>query len=428
MSKGMNKSFSLNGTEICKTVIRCLIMLLFSALIGFVLLVFVYMLPTAPMKANLNQDIDEISKEGVYPAIHWKFSNTLDNFTDSLMMGAAVYDNEETVVNKAINAYHPSGFEDPVQDLTNYVRNGDNGEHGSYTRYWHGYLVFLKPILSMTDYLMWRSINRVFQIIVMVTLTLILIKRFSWKCAVPMVAAFMFLRPNIIYYSLQYSTMFYVSMFSVMALALIYQKNGDNKRLVYFYFAVGIVTNYFDYLTYPALSLGLCLILCAMLSQSQTGLKNIVNTIIYSISWAFGYAGMWISKWTIATILTGENKFSDAIISIVGRSSTEAYGGSISRTAAIVSNMQMASEVITPLIVMVMIISLVIIAILQWRRQLKLFLPYVANILIIAAIPFVWYLVLSNHSYIHLYFTFRTLAITVAALFAVAFNIEKKKI
>ena len=137
---------------------------------------------------------------------------------------------------------------------------------------------------------------------------------------------------------------------------------------------------------------------------------------------------MWISKWTIATILTGENKFSDAIISIVGRSSTEAYGGSISRTAAIVSNMQMASEVITPLIVMVMIISLVIIAILQWRRQLKLFLPYVANILIIAAIPFVWYLVLSNHSYIHLYFTFRTLAITVAALFAVAFNIEKKKI
>ena len=133
----MNKSFNINGTEICKTVIRCLIMLLFSALIGFILLVFVYMLPTAPMKENMAQDVEEISKEGVYPAIHWKFSNTLDNFTDSLMIGAAVYDNNESAVNKAINAYHPSGFEDPVQDLVNYVIHGDNGENGSYTRYWH---------------------------------------------------------------------------------------------------------------------------------------------------------------------------------------------------------------------------------------------------------------------------------------------------
>lgn len=409
-----------------QVIIRCLIILVFSVMAGFFLLVLVYLLPTGPMKEKMARDTTELSQEGVYPALGGLFSNTLDNFTDTLMIGAAVYDNDETVVKKVVNAYHPSGYDDPVENLIKYIDEGDNGDKGNYTRYWHGYLVLLKPILFFTDYLMWRSINRVLQLLLTLTVVIVLMKRFSWKCALPVLAAVLFLRPNVIFYSLQYSTMFYVSMISALILGLLYGKKNNNW-LIYFYLCVGIITNYFDYLTYPAFGLGLCLVICAMLSQKNKGSDNILATMKYSLFWVLGYGGMWVGKWTIGSILTGENLFADAIQSVIGRSSAEAYGGSISRVSAVVSNLQMASEITTPLIVTAAIAAIVIIIVWQWHSHFEDFILYFINLLLIAAIPFVWFFFMSNHSYIHLYFTYRTLAVTVAALTAAAWRVERKK-
>lgn len=420
----MNNISKTDSTGVFKIIARCLLILLFSAIIGFVLLLLVYMIPTTHMKTNMEQDTAVLKKEGVYPAINWMYSNTLDNFTETLMLGEAVYDSNDTLVNDAVNVYHPSGFDNPLDDLTNYIEN-DSAEGASYARYWHGYLVYLKPMLCFNRYLIWRSINHVFQIILMLALTAVFIKKCSWKCAVPAWAAFLLLRPNIIRYSIVYSNVFYVTMISVLVLAMIYRKNSDNRRLIYFYFVIGIVTNYVDYLTYPTLSLGLNLVICAMMSQSQNGVKNLVNTIIYSISWGIGYAGMWASKWLIGSILTGNNVFEDAFLSVAERSSAEVLGGAISRASTILLNLRMVSEVLTPAIIIGIVIALIIVCMWQWRGYSKTFLLYACNILIIAAIPFVWYMVLSNHSYMHVYFTFRTLSVTAAALFAIVWNTNK---
>lgn len=421
----MNNISKIDSKNIFKIIIRCLLILIFSAITGFVLLLLVYMIPTTHMKTNMEQDTTILKKEGVYPAINWKYSNTLDNFTETLMLGEAVYDSGDTLINDAVNVYHPSGFDNPLDDLTNYIQN-DNAEGRAYARYWHGYLVYLKPMLCFNRYLIWRNINHVFQIILMLALTAVFIKKHLWKCAVPAWAAFLLLRPNIIRYSIVYSNVFYVTMISALVLAIIYRKNGDNRRLIYFYFVIGIVTNYVDYLTYPALSLGLNLVICAMLSQSQNGVKNLVNTIIYSITWGLGYAGMWASKWMIGSILTGNNVFEDAFLSISERSSTEVLGGAISRVSTILLNLSMVSEVLTPAIIIGITIALIIVCLWQWRGRTRTFLLYACNILIIAAIPFVWYMVLSNHSYMHVYFTFRTLSVTAAALCAIVWNIDKK--
>ena len=418
----MKSAGKINNT--LQVIIHCFGILVFSVITGFLLLALVYLIPTAPMRNNLMKDTSELSQEGVYPALGGLFSNTLDNFTDSLMIGAAVYDNEESTVKKVVNAYHPSGYDDPVENLVKYIDEGDNGENGNYTRYWHGYLIFLKPILFFTDYLVWRSINRVLQILLTLSVVIVLTKRFSWKCALPVIASVLFLRPNVIFYSLQYSTMFYISMFSALLLGLLYGKN--NSRLIYFYFGLGIITNYFDFLTYPALGLGICLVICAMLSDKTIGYRNVIATIKYSIFWVFGYGGMWVGKWTVGSILTGKNLFSDAIQSVIGRSSAEAYGGSISRFSAVISNLQMASEIMTPLIIAVTLAVTFIIAVWQWHGCVKKFVPYFVNLLLIASIPFVWFMFMSNHSYIHLYFTYRTLTITVAALTAAAWRVEKK--
>ena len=56
------------------------------------------------------------------------------------------------------------------------------------------------------------------------------------------------------------------------------------------------------------------------------------------------------------------------------------------------------------------------------------FIPSLLNslpILAIGLMPFVWYFALTNHSYIHTFFTFRTLIVFWFAMFSATFKIVK---
>lgn len=421
-----NRTLLRNENNIINIVLKCTVILAASIIIGTILLCLVYLIPTAPIKNNLTRDIDELAYEGQYPALKGIFANTLDNFTDSLMLGTASCDREGSVIDKAMNVYHPVGDGDSVQNLIQYINSDKSTDYSAYTRYWQGYLVFLKPILCFTNYLIWRSINHVLQIILMIVTAVILIRKCSWKCVIPFATAVAFIRPNIIYYSLQYSTMFYISLLSVAVLALFYDKLKKNG-LIYYFFIVGIITNYFDFLTYPALGLGFCLVLCAMIDSSEKGLKAVFNTVKYSFFWTAGYGGMWAGKWLISSILLHRNVFIDAMNSIGERASSYASGEEISRIYTVYFNIRTFFEGLYYFVPIIILIAVVVIGIWQWKKMYMSWMGYLLNLFIIALIPIVWYLVLSNHSFMHLYFTDRELAISVAAITAAAWRIDRKK-
>ena len=160
--------------NIIKSGIGFLLILLSTILIGYLLLILVYLLPTEKMKSNMYAVMPELEAEDLYPSLDYTLSTTLDNYTDSLMLGAAVYDNSnESVFVKALRIEHPGGDEcAPIQNLNSYLNNWNNNvavkepepyPGAAYTRYWHGYLLLLKPILCCTNYFIWRSMNRVIQ-------------------------------------------------------------------------------------------------------------------------------------------------------------------------------------------------------------------------------------------------------------------------
>lgn len=63
------------------------ITLLFAWLVGFLSMVFVYTLPTAPMEQHVKASIATFEQEGNYP--QWAKGITFtqqDNFTDALML------------------------------------------------------------------------------------------------------------------------------------------------------------------------------------------------------------------------------------------------------------------------------------------------------------------------------------------------------
>ena len=96
--------------------------------------------------------------------------------------------------------------------------------------------------------------------------------------------------------------------------------------------------------------------------------------------------------------------------------SVETGGDKISRWNAIVRNFSVGFEDIPILVIMVIILLVLLVGLLRIKRDLKEFVRQSVPILLVGLIPIVWYIVLGNHSYVHSWFAYRTLSISVFAV------------
>ena len=133
--------------------IRLLFILFFSAICGYLLLALSYCLPSDIIKNNVSTGTETLLIQGPEYWYAEDYTETiLDNHTDALMLGEAVYPSDDAFSDAVMVPhflYHSA--EDEVYSLMGYV-NGDPIDGAmifTYPRYWHGYLVFLRPLLSI---------------------------------------------------------------------------------------------------------------------------------------------------------------------------------------------------------------------------------------------------------------------------------------
>lgn len=181
---------------------------------------------------------------------------------------------------------------------------------------------------------------------------------------------------------------------------------------------VGGITTYFDLLTYPLLTLGMPLILWVFFNADffvgdmQKSLRLIRNIFQLSLFWVTGYGGVWTMKWLIGIIITGKNFFKDAI------SQMEVRTSSVKEISYYVSFQSMCIGFLKTYKILWIVIGLMgFLYIAKYLKNKMIIrrhqhmMPYV----VIAIYPFIWFVVLSNHSFIHMYFTYRELTIVVYA-------------
>ena len=125
---------------------------------------------------------------------------------------------------------------------------------------------------------------------------------------------------------------------------------------------------------------------------------------------------MWVQKWILCTIFTGENLVADGIHSIMMRSGRNVMGEQIGYWETLYGNI----IVITKYPYVLAIAAAAIILFLLCKKYNKehkgtfskaAFMTYVY----IAVLPFLWYAISVNHSYIHSFMTYKSLSITVFA-------------
>lgn len=122
-------------------------------LIGTILLMVSYMLPTTYMTRNIEKSRQIYQVEGVYyqwaPGI---VNSQLDNWTDSIMIGTAIDKGEDSLVKKVMlnPAVFKKNAKTPVDSILAIIDKCPTNKmvKNYYGRYWHGYLIIIKPLLG----------------------------------------------------------------------------------------------------------------------------------------------------------------------------------------------------------------------------------------------------------------------------------------
>lgn len=166
-----------------KYLIRMPAILISGILAGTIFLWLAFLIPDKLIYEHGAESVEIFTGEGLYPFVGNTPAEELDNWTDSLMIHTACYQKEDaSALESAVAAYRPVYQDaDPITSFRMDVKGIDNGmEITSYARYWHGYLVFLRPLLFFMDYQGIRALTNLGVVftLLLITGTLIRQKRY----------------------------------------------------------------------------------------------------------------------------------------------------------------------------------------------------------------------------------------------------------
>lgn len=402
-----------------------IIILLAAPIIGLLVLLAVHLLPTDVMREHVYWSLDMIEQEFTDEILVDGYRSTLTgNFTDCLMLHHAIYSNEEHSILEQVlcmfrsETYNVEGDPEgwwPGQSLKDYLEGVPQPREVEYSRYWHGYLVILKPLLLLTSFNSIRLLNSALQLLLVGYIVLELSKKMKYSTAMAYLLSLPFMFYVSTYASLSLSICFYL-----MNLAVLIQLKRDRqlfagKKYGIFFLVVGICTSYFDFLTYPLITLVYPLCIFFVL-HAETLMENLKKMIVYSLEWCMGYAFMWASKWVLADMMIKSDSIKDALGTVGLRTQSME---NVSRAEGFLNAVSLHIQPFANWCFILLVLIFIAAAIIQLLRKgfykpLKS-IPKGLVFLLLAMYPFVWLFVIQNHSVLHWQFTCRILSATIFA-------------
>ncbi len=372
------------------------------------MLIGAYLLPIAQIDVNVGQSAYTINEEGTFPTLSRWCTSTLDNYTDSIMLLESSEKRDVSPYIDAMNNPHGviEGMDYGQTLVSHYINKTPFDRLFYYARYWHGYLIWLKPMLLFMDYSSIRTINGIIQVVLVIILCLLLKKNNLGKGIIPFLLAYLMLMPIALAKSLQFSSCFYVFIISSIWLLLMDKEKRRNWAYLVFLFA-GILTAYFDFLTYPIATFGIVSLIYLLLFEKDTLEKKIADMITNGWCWILGYGGMWAEKWIMASIVTEDDIIKNAIRALKQRTGTiSVEGGAYYGVVSCEIDNYLAFFKTPITILSILYIAFLIYKLRKNKDLLKsdikqIILPYI----LVSMLPVIWYALTLNHSTNHSWFT-----------------------
>lgn len=293
-----------------------------------------------------------------------------------------------------------------------------------YARYWHGYALALRPLMTV-----FSIINiRFFNMMVMFGLLIAC----CWQCrqwlgswiafafGAGLLTSFILIAP----FCQQYCPVYLLTLSCCYMLLRFWKSLRSHLPEVFL--ILGSLVCFFDFLTFPVLAVGYPLLICLLLQNLEDHEQRTWSSLfLLSFLWLAGYALTWLAKALVGWLLTGQNVLEDILFNVAFRLNGEyAAGRKVTAWIAIRENLStyfMGSNLAFWLLC---IAAYGIHAFMkkasfrQWIQPLP--------VLAVAIYPFLWYCVLQNHVRVHFWMTYRMMAVSFFALMAYLASITTK--
>ena len=268
----------------------------------------------------------------------------------------------------------------------------------NYARYWHGYLIILRPLLVFTDIKGIYWINMFVFYILLGTLLYYLATRtkpsYSLFLLISMIPAHFYIIP---------CCMQYIGVFLISFIASIITLKKDQLDFGLLMFIVGCLTSFFDFLTAPLITLILPLSIYMLLLDRRLTIKEqISHILLFSAIWSAGYVLFWASKWVIGSLILQRNILAEANDRISLRAGTY----NLSRAMSVIGTIGVYFGSNMKLLGISILAEFTGIAILSIKKEFSFCWK-----LIIQGIPLLWYFLTANHSLMHDYMTYRNVIV-----------------
>ena len=386
------------------------------------LLVLSAKIPRDAIRTNMKESGKFLSEGKLfYPVISGVAPSEIDRYADAILLNIAWHLDPERPLSSAMwtSYYDQEGVEETKSFAKSVLE--DIPANKQYMRYWHGSAVivsFLHLFLNLKGiYILNAFLILILTVFLMWTLT-------GNKLPLPAAGIIISLISISVWFvplSLEYTwTVLLMLVFSIAAVRAELRENFEAAPFIFL--LSGMVTAYLDFLTAETLTLTvpLILIIYIRLYRLDHPVKEGRELFIGSVlSWGAGYIGAWGSKWVLAAMITGED-----ILQYVGGHVEERLGDTYGLspftmlTGALTKNLSclfpFGYGTIGFLLGLALILFLSYILFVYRKDKGNEKAPGI--LILTGLIPYVRFMALMNHSYIHYFFTFRAQAAMILAL------------
>ena len=404
-------------------IIKCIVLVIASIIIATILMMGLYSIPTnrIEQKVEFSSNLYEIGENKVNNWVGDLRYGKIDNSTDFVMLNISMCREYDSVIENAML--------NPMWSLSKEATAGGNSSNigllfdkkniegiSSYSRYWHGYLLYLIPCLNFFSVGQIRVLMMVFQFSLAVVLLFGIGNKLGTKYMIPYMAAILFINPITTALNMQNADIVIISMF--FSIMVVYFNNwlNINKRYVLLFSMIGICTAFFDFLTYPVVGFAMPMFTYVLMNRNAWT-KSVFKITGCAIAWGFSYAGMWLGKWIIADLLTSENVIVNAISAVgirSGVSNTDSINLSYGN-ALFVTKESFWDPVNAALFLLYTIVSVGFC--LAKKEKFSINLNKIIPLLLITFSFFVWVFLVRNHYVTHQFLEYRSFAVVVLGFY-----------
>lgn len=397
-------------------------------IIYFLSMVLVCAIPNSAVESHIMESIGQIQKNGLNPKIVLdEEAYKIDTFTDAIMLNMSYAADSSHPLSSAIEANQKivSHSADVFNNIKA-IKEGGTVSEWSYGRYWHGWLVPVRTLLVFFNYNEIRYLNTIVMFLLLSVFLILVYRKLGKKAFFAYVIGFALINFWLIPLCLHYSSVFYIALLAGLGILFV-----KEERFGLIFLIAGSLTSFLDLLSAPVITLGIPLIAACFKMREDKINVSLKRILSWCTLWAGGYIFTWLFKFLILALSGHQQVLQESYDSIALRSGN-ADGSSMKLADRFYNIAKNFNGLSLGRIGGVLTIGAILTAAGMLFAFEKTKLKQACLLFAIACIPFIWYILLGNHSSVHIWFTYRTLlvfliAFTAAVFSLIDFTLLKKK-